>query len=67
MSIIKKSRIPGFAQDMRDLDNIANAYHNCNDGFKDTWKQKWYAMVKVIAKRVEENRSSVDNSKNKIN
>lgn len=67
MSTIKRRRATSFAQDLRDLDNIANAYHNCNDGFKETWKQKWYKMVEIIAKRVEESRSSVDKSKNNIN
>lgn len=63
MSIIKKSRPANFAQDMKDLDNIANAYNNCSDGFKQTWKQKWYEMVEVIAKRV----SSVDKSNGRSN
>lgn len=63
MSIIKKSRPANFAQDMKDLDNIANAYNNCSDGFRQTWKQKWYEMVEVIAKRV----SSVDKSNGRSN
>jgi hypothetical protein len=63
MSIIKTSRPANFAQDMKDLDNIANAYNNCSDGFKQTWKQKWYEMVEVIAKRV----SSVDKSNGRSN
>ena len=67
MSTIKRRRATSFAQDLRDLDNIANAYHNCEDGFRNVWKQKWYKMVEIIAKRVEESRSSVDKSKNKIN
>jgi hypothetical protein len=53
MNTIKKSRPANFAQDMKDLDNIANAYNTCSDGFRDTWKQKWYEMVEVIAKRVQ--------------
>lgn len=63
MSTIKKSRPANFAQDMKDLDNIANAYNNCSDGFRQTWKQKWYEMVEVIAKRV----SSVDKSNGRSN
>ena len=53
MNTIKTSRPANFAQDMKDLDNIANAYNNCSDGFRDLWKQKWYKMVEVIAKRVQ--------------
>ena len=52
MNTIKKPRSQSLAQDMKDLDNIANAYNNCSDGFRETWKQKWYEMVEVIAKRV---------------
>lgn len=63
MSTIKTSRPANFAQDMKDLDNIANAYNNCSDGFRQTWKQKWYEMVEVIAKRV----SSVDKSNGRSN
>ena len=63
MSIIKKTRSQSLAQDMKDLDNIANAYNNCSDGFRETWKQKWYEMVEVIAKRV----SSVDKSNGRPN
>ena len=53
MSTIKKSKPQSLDQDMRYLNNIANAYNTCSDGFRETWKQKWYEMVKVIAKRVE--------------
>ena len=63
MNTIKKSRSQSLAQDMKDLDNIANAYNNCSDGFRETWKQKWYEMVEVIAKRV----SSVDKSNGRPN
>ena len=63
MNTIKKSRSQSLAQDMKDLDNIANAYNNCSDGFRETWKQKWYEMVAVIAKRV----SSVDKSNGRSN
>mgnify|MGYP001548594183 FL=1 len=48
--------------DMRKLDNLANAYHNCQNGFRAVWKQKWYKMVQLIAERVPR---TVDKSKQK--
>lgn len=54
---------PKFADDMRNLDNLANAYNTCQTDFREVWKQKWYEMVKLIAKRVEEYNKSV----NKLN
>lgn len=54
---------PNFAQDMRNLDNLANAYHSCQNEFRSIWKQKWYEMTKIIARRVEEWQRSVDKSK----
>ena len=61
MSITKTNKSTSFAQDMRDLDNIANAYHNCSDGFRDVWKKKWYEMVAVISKRIEARKTPIKN------
>ena len=51
---------PGFADDMRALNNLANAYNTCSDHFRGTWKQKWYEMCSVIAERVQEHTENVD-------
>jgi len=69
MSTINKriKSYPNFAQDMRNLNNLANAYSTCQTNFRDVWKQKWYEMVAVIAKRVEEWHGSVDKSDDRIN
>ena len=61
MSTTKTNKSTSFAQDMRDLDNIANAYNNCSDGFRDVWKKKWYEMVAVISKRIEARKTPVKN------
>jgi len=50
MKTIKYQRT--IKEDMKALDNIASAYHNCSDNFKSMWKQKWYRMCGVIAQRV---------------
>ena len=46
MSIIKK--------DMKQLDSIANAYNKTEGEMKEMWKQKWYKLVKNVARRHNE-------------
>ena len=60
---MKYKKHPRFEKDMKALDNLANAYNTCSDGFRDTWKQKWYEMCSVIAKRVQEHTENVDKRK----
>ena len=44
---------PQWNQDIRRLDNIANAYHNAECvTTKATWKKKWYDLCGVIADRM---------------
>lgn len=62
--ITKKVRTyPNFAQDMKYMDNLANAYATCTTNFRDVWKQKWYEMAAIIAKRASEWDKSVDKSR----
>ena len=52
MSIIKHTKsYPTFKEDMAALDKLANAYNNCSDSMKDTWKSKWYDMVHIVGER----------------
>ena len=44
MSIIK--------QDQRRLDNIAKMYHKTSGTMQETWKKKWYELVKIVAKKI---------------
>jgi hypothetical protein len=38
---------------MRVLDNLANAYTNCESGdMRTVWKKKWYEMCVQIADRI---------------
>ena len=42
-----------FKSDMRVLDNLANAYTNCESGdMRTVWKKKWYEMCVQIADRI---------------
>ena len=62
-TITKKVRTyPNFAQDMKYMDNLANAYATCTTEFRNVWKQKWYEMAALIAKRASEREGSVDKS-----
>jgi hypothetical protein len=55
-------KYPRFADDMRHLDNLATAYQTCTTDFRSVWKQKWYEMVELIAKRVSEWEKNEDKS-----
>ena len=57
-----RMKYPRFAEDMRILDNLANAYNTCQTDFRNIWKQKWYEMVELIAKRVSEWEKNEDKS-----
>ena len=53
MSIIK--------QDQRRLDNIANMYNKTSGDMKEMWKKKWYELVKVIGRKLDEAERSATN------
>ena len=44
MSTIKK--------DLKRLDSIASMYHKTSGDMKEMWKNKWYKLVKIIARRL---------------
>ena len=46
MSIIK--------QDQKRLDNIAKAYWNTSGEMREMSGRKWYALLKTIARRIDE-------------
>ena len=46
MSIIK--------QDQRRLDNIANMYYKTSGDMKEMWRKKWYELVKIIGRKLDE-------------
>ena len=55
MSIIK--------QDQRRLDNIARMYHKTSGDMREMWKKKWYELVKVIGRKLDEAERSATNSR----
>ena len=51
-------------QDMRRLNNLAKMYHKTSGDMKEICKQKWYELVKVIGRKLNETkRSTADTRK----
>ena len=48
MSIIK--------QDQRRLDNIAKAYWNTSGEMRQMWGRKWYELIKIIGRKLDESK-----------
>ena len=55
MSIIK--------QDQRRLDNIANMYHKTSGDMREMWRKKWYELIKIIGRKLDEAERSATNSR----
>ena len=45
-------------QDLRRLNNIANMYHKTGGDMKEMWKQKWHELVKNVAGRLDESKTT---------
>tara|TARA_R100001369_G_scaffold16273_1_gene31293 strand:+ start:1622 stop:1768 length:147 start_codon:yes stop_codon:yes gene_type:complete len=46
------------------LDNIANTYWKTSGDVREMWGRKWYELIKIIARRMNENqRFSTDTRK----
>ena len=41
-------------QDQKRLDSIANAYWKTSGEMREMWGRKWYALLKTIARRIDE-------------
>ena len=48
MSIIK--------QDQKRLDNIAKAYWNTSGEMRQMWGRKWYELIKIIGRKLDESK-----------
>ena len=40
--------------EMRRLDNIARMYHKTGGEMKEMWRKKWYELVKIIGRKLDE-------------
>ena len=53
-----------IAQEQRRLDNIYTMYRKTDGDMKEMWKRKWYQLVKIIGRSLDENkRFSTDTGK----
>ena len=43
-------------QDQKDLDNIANAYWKTSGEMREMWGRKWYELIKIIGRKLDENK-----------
>ena len=50
-------------EDQRRLDNIANMYHKTSGDMKEMWRKKWYELVKIIGRKLDEAERSATNSR----
>ena len=41
-------------EDQRRLDNIARMYHKTGGDIKEMWRKKWYELVKIIGRKLDE-------------
>ena len=50
-------------EDQKRLDNIAKAYWNTSGEMREMWGRKWYELIKVIGRKINESsneRSAAD-------
>ena len=50
-------------QDQRRLDNIANAYWKTSGDVREMWGCKWYELIKIIIRRINENKRLSTNTR----
>ena len=43
-------------QDIKRLDNIAKAYWNTSGEMRQIWGKKWYELIEVISRRIDESK-----------
>ena len=43
-------------QDQKRLDNIAKAHWNTSGEMREMWKKKWYELIKIVARRINESK-----------
>ena len=41
-------------EDQRRLDNIAKMYHKTGGDMREMWRKKWYELLKVLSRRIDE-------------
>ena len=52
-----------ISSEMRRLNNIANTYNKTTGPMKEMWKQKWYELVKIIGRKLDESQRLAANTR----
>ena len=47
--------------EMRRLDNIARMYHKTGGEMREMWRKKWYELIKIIGRKLDEAERSATN------
>ena len=50
-----------IAQEQRRLDNIYTMYSKTSGEMKEMWRKKWYELLKVISRRIDESKRLTTN------
>ena len=45
-----------ISQDQKRLDNIAKAYWNTSGEIRQMWGRKWYELIKIIGRKLDESK-----------
>ena len=48
--------------EMRRLNNINKAYQNTSGEIKEMWRKKWYELIKIIGRKLDESKRSTTNT-----
>ena len=49
-------------EDQRRLDNLARMYHKTGGDMREMWRKKWYELVKIIGRKIDETKRSTGNT-----
>ena len=52
-----------IAQEQRRLDNIYTMYSKTDGEMKEMWKKKWYELVKIIGRKLDETKRSTTDTR----
>ena len=50
-------------EDQRRLDNIANMYWKTSGEMRKMWGQKWYELIKIMGRKLDESERLSTNSR----
>ena len=50
-------------EDQKRLDNIARMYHKTSGDMKEMWRKKWYDLVKIVGRKLDESKRLSTNSR----